>query len=155
MAGRPAKPTELKRRLGNPGHRPLPKSVVALARADSPAAWADLPATGVELFQRMLDYGAASWISQTDYPTLSLLAAGWDEAAELREEIKSYTLKERHERRTARAELRELEKRITQWLSLLGFTPTDRARLGVAEVKARTKLEELADRRAKRLARSS
>ena len=49
-------------------------------------------------------------------------------------------------------ELRNLEKQITQWLSLLGLTPTDRARLGVAEVRARSKLEELEERRAKRLA---
>jgi hypothetical protein len=33
---------------------------------------------------------------------------------------------------------------------LLGFTPSDRARLGVAEVKAKSKLEELMERRANR-----
>jgi hypothetical protein len=33
---------------------------------------------------------------------------------------------------------------------LLGFTPSDRSRLGLAEVKAKTKLEELMERRANR-----
>ena len=32
-------------------------------------------------------------------------------------------------------------------LSLLGFTPTDRSRLGVAEVKRETKIEELIAKR--------
>lgn len=39
--------------------------------------------------------------------------------------------------------LRELDKQIVSNLSLLGFTPSDRSRLGVAEVKAATKLEAL------------
>jgi hypothetical protein len=39
--------------------------------------------------------------------------------------------------------LRELDRQIVSNLSLLGFTPADRSRLGVAEVKARSKLEEL------------
>jgi hypothetical protein len=46
--------------------------------------------------------------------------------------------------------LRELEKNITNSLSLLGFTPTDRSRLGVAEVKAKSKLEELRAKRDQR-----
>jgi len=35
-------------------------------------------------------------------------------------------------------------------LSLLGFTPSDRSRLGVAEVKTESKLEELMRRKAER-----
>ena len=46
--------------------------------------------------------------------------------------------------------LRELDRQIVSNLSLLGFTPSDRSRLGVAEVKAKSKLEELMDRRASR-----
>jgi hypothetical protein len=46
--------------------------------------------------------------------------------------------------------LRELEKSIYSNLSLLGFTPTDRSRLGVAEVKKMSKLEELMTRKAHR-----
>jgi hypothetical protein len=49
-----------------------------------------------------------------------------------------------------RKALRELEKNITNSLSLLGFTPTDRSRLGVAEVKAKSKLEELRAKRDQR-----
>jgi hypothetical protein len=46
--------------------------------------------------------------------------------------------------------LLETEKLLQSGLGLLGFTPTDRSRLGVAEVKAKSKLEELMERRANR-----
>jgi P27 family predicted phage terminase small subunit len=42
--------------------------------------------------------------------------------------------------------LATLEDQIRKWLSLLGLTPADRSRLGVAEVKARSKLEEMRER---------
>jgi hypothetical protein len=46
--------------------------------------------------------------------------------------------------------LLETEKLIQTSLSLLGFTPSDRSKLGLAEVKAKSKLEELMERRANR-----
>lgn len=46
--------------------------------------------------------------------------------------------------------LDRLSQLIISNLSLLGFTPADRTRLGVAEVKAKSKLEELMARRAER-----
>jgi len=46
--------------------------------------------------------------------------------------------------------LLETEKMIQSGLSLLGFTPTDRSRLGVAEVKAKSKLEQMMEARANR-----
>jgi hypothetical protein len=39
--------------------------------------------------------------------------------------------------------LRELDRQIVSNLSLLGFSPADRSRLGVAEVKAQSKLEKI------------
>jgi hypothetical protein len=45
-----------------------------------------------------------------------------------------------------RKALRDLDSSIIRNLSLLGFTPVDRTRMGVAEVKARSKLEELRER---------
>ena len=49
-----------------------------------------------------------------------------------------------------RAALRQLDKQLVSNLSLLGFTPSDRSRSGLVEVKAKTKLEELMERRASR-----
>jgi hypothetical protein len=45
--------------------------------------------------------------------------------------------------RDDRKALRDLDKQIVSNLSMLGFTPTDRARLGLAEVKAMSKMEEM------------
>jgi hypothetical protein len=49
-----------------------------------------------------------------------------------------------------RSGLRELERQIVSQLALLGFTPSDRARLGLAEVKKESKLEELLRRKDER-----
>jgi len=49
-----------------------------------------------------------------------------------------------------RAGLRALDKEIAANLAMLGFSPVDRTRLGVAEVKARSALEEVRRRRAER-----
>jgi UPF0755 protein len=45
-----------------------------------------------------------------------------------------------------RKALRSLEKQIVENLSLLGFTPTDRSRLGIAEVRKLSKLEALREK---------
>jgi P27 family predicted phage terminase small subunit len=48
--------------------------------------------------------------------------------------------------------MRQCEEQIVKWMSLLGMTPSDRTRLGVAEVKAKSELEKLAERRSQKLA---
>jgi hypothetical protein len=49
----------------------------------------------------------------------------------------------------ARKQLRELNREIADWLTQLGFNPTARARLGLAEVKAASTLEKLQAKRTK------
>jgi len=153
--GRPTKPVELKRMLGNPGKRPLRTPITALAPIVTlPHPIAEL--TGTAFVQQLLDAGASAWISTTDQlGVLTLLGDAWDERRTLRaaamvvpDGMDPKTLRAWGE--STRKELRDLEKQITAWLSLLGLTPTDRSRLGVAEVKARTKLEELRERRESR-----
>jgi P27 family predicted phage terminase small subunit len=156
--GRPPKPVELKRRLGNPGKRALPKPVTALAPVTVVEVAA--PTSGADLATALLDAGAGTWIGQTDrLGLLSLLVDAWDERAALRADLAAngwaYTSysKVAGEQRKIRPEvvrLEKLEKQITSWLSLLGLTPTDRTRLGVAEVRARSTLEELRARREER-----
>jgi hypothetical protein len=51
-----------------------------------------------------------------------------------------------------RAGLRVLERDIASNLSMLGFTPTDRMKLGLAEVKTASKLEQLMEMKANRVA---
>jgi phage terminase small subunit len=99
-----------------------------------------------------LDAGGSVWISKTDQiATLRLVADAWDEREFLRAALKlvGYSTLTGSLRAEA-VRLAEVEKNLTKWLSLLGLTPSDRSRLGVAEVKAASTLEKLRDRRARR-----
>lgn len=154
-AGRPPTPIERKRRLGNPGHRPIPGTVVALSPVVMVPATPDAT-DGDDLVSRLLATAASAWIAEPDrLTTLVMVRDGWDERATLRADINKHGHSEllvsekgsRLVRRPESVRLGELEKQITVWLSQLGLNPTDRSRLGVAEVKAKTRLEELRDRR--------
>ena len=139
-AGRPAKPIEQKRKTGNPGKRALPKesSLVILPMASSiPEPHRPLLKYGKEFWDRVWGLGT-SWISaQSDIELVLITCELIDERWNLR--IKVMQNDDTKQRRA----LRELDRAIVSNLSLLGFSPSDRSRLGVAEVKARSKLEEL------------
>jgi hypothetical protein len=82
-----------------------------------------------------------TWLSpQTDIELLLMTCEMIDERWNLR--IKVLTDNRPEERKG----LRDLERQLVANLSLLGFTPTDRSRLGVAEVKRVSKIEELRER---------
>jgi hypothetical protein len=89
----------------------------------------------------------ATWISpNTDSELLLMTCEMIDERWNLRVKVM-----QTDDARLRRG-LRELDRQIVSNLSLLGFSPADRSRLGVAEVKAASKLEELMLRKAKRVA---
>ena len=142
--GRPPKPLEQKRLLGNPGKRALPKSesLQVLPRAvELPEPSRPLGKPGRELWDRVWSAGVA-WISpDTDNEILLITCELIDERWNLRTRVL------REEDSKDRRNLTQLTKLIQENLSLLGFTPADRTRLGVAEVKAASKLEELMARR--------
>ena len=141
----PPKPIELKRKLGNPGKQALPKeneTILIAAIDEIPEPHRQLFDAGLELWKRTWSMGQL-WISpKTDIELLLMTCEMLDERVRLR----AYVWNNPEAWRERKA-LRELEKNITNSLSLLGFTPTDRSRLGVAEVKAKSKLEELRARR--------
>jgi len=146
-AGRPSKPTEVKRKLGNPGRRALPDT--DLVQYLPPALVIPDPARpllkyGREFWDKVWGAGL-TWISpNTDAELLLMTCELVDERWNLR--IKVMQSGEWRERRA----LREIDSRIISNLSLLGFTPADRSRLGVAEVKAISKMEALKRRQAER-----
>ncbi len=143
--GRPPKPIEVKRATGNPGKRALPDqgSVILLPKVSAiPEPSRELEAAGLELWDRVWSMGH-TWISaSTDIDLLLILCEQMDERVWLRSQVLATGGND--ERRS----LRMLERAIVENLSLLGFTPTDRSRLGVAEVKKQSKLEELLARKA-------
>jgi hypothetical protein len=47
-------------------------------------------------------------------------------------------------------QLANLRTQMTAWLAAIGFSPSDRSRLGLAEVRVRNELDELERRRAER-----
>ncbi len=157
--GRPPKPTEQKRKLGFPGHHPRPANpIVALEPVEKPPM-PSVPTEADKVIEEIWGL-AGAWIGRTDLLLVGLLRDALNRRslllADLDENGWSYEstgpLGNRFFSRPQAIELRNLEKQITSWMSLLALTPVDRARLGVAEVKQRTKLEELADRRAARAA---
>ena len=145
--GRPAKPIEQKRLLGNPGKRALPdqSAITLIPMAEvAPNPTRPLLKYGQELWDKVWDTGI-NWISpNTDTELLLMTCEMIDERCNLRVQV--MTNNDPKDRRG----LRELDKAIVSNLSLLGFSPSDRSRLGLAEVKKMSKLEELMTKKAQR-----
>jgi P27 family predicted phage terminase small subunit len=146
----PPKPTELKRKTGNPGKRALPKAanVIALPQVTEVVP-EHLGVQGRELWLACRD--KAAWLAETDKPTLLMLCEKWERRAELMARLSSeddvlYTDKGYAYANPRVGMLSTMENEIAKLLSVLGFTPADRTRMGLAEVKARSKFEELRER---------
>lgn len=145
--GRPPKPAEIKRLTGNPGKRKLPneREIVLLPAAlEAPEPTRPLLRYGREVWDKVWEVGV-NWISpNTDIELLLMTCEMIDERWNLRVKVMQT------DDPKLRRGLRELDKQIINNLSLLGFTPADRSRLGWAEVKAKSKLEELLAKKAER-----
>jgi len=139
--GRPPKPIEQKRLAGNPGKRRLPSGTELALVAPVQRGALDLRAD--EVLDAVLGKGVA-WLSETDGPKLVILREQLEERQSLRDAVLAGT--------GDRRALRDLEKQIAEALSLLGFDPAARSRLGLAEVKAASKLEGIRASQAKRVA---
>ena len=143
----PAKPIELKRKLGNPGKRAMPgEGELMTIEANFREPLRPLGEAGQQLWDEIYMVGGM-WISpRSDTQLLQMCCELLDRREILREEFLGDPTN-----RPVNMSLLETEKLIQTSLSLLGFTPSDRSRLGLAEVKAKSKLEELMDRRANRV----
>jgi hypothetical protein len=139
----PAKPAELKRVLGNPGKRALPP-----ARAYVEGGYVEpmrpLEFAGKQLWDAAMTTGE-QWIARnSDTQLLLITCEQMDRRTQLIDSIA-----ETQEWRLYRA-LHDLEKMIAGNLGVLGFTPSDRTRLGIAEVKRVSKIDELMAKKAAR-----
>jgi phage terminase small subunit len=145
--GRPPKPVEQKRLLGNPGRRPLPEPSTLQQLEpikNIPEPPRQLFEAGQQLWDRVWESGL-TWISpHSDIELLMMTCEQIDERIKLRTSVWN------NNRSDERKALRALDKEIVNNLSLLGFSPSERTRLGVAEVKKQSKLEELMARKAQR-----
>ena len=145
--GRPPKPTELKRLLGNPGQRPLPdlNNITHLPMArEIPAPPENLGEAGKKLWDRAWGM-AITWlspVSDIDTITNASFLADATEAARVRYMATT-------EPTDAKAYV-AINKAYTDALASLGFDPLSRSRLGVAEVRAATSIDLLLERRQNR-----
>jgi len=143
----PGKPAEVKRKLGAKGYaKDVPDGVMVIPAVSAvPEPLKPLSGSGLDLWDRTWQRGF-SWLSaNTDVQLLQMVCEQLDE----RDVLRAYVM-ENIEAWHERSALRELEKSIRSNLSLLGFTPTDRMKLGVAEVKVESKMELLKRRREER-----
>ena len=146
-AGRPPKPNEIKRLMGNPGGRPLPDlntiSHLPMAR-EIPAPPENLKQSGLDLWNRA--WGVAiTWLSPvSDIEAIknSCHLADANEAARERYMIST-------EPADAKAYV-AINKAYTDALTSLGFDPVSRSRLGVAEVRVATSIDKLLEKRQNR-----
>ena len=142
----PAKPLEVKRALGNPGRRPLPdvQATVSLVAGriepHQPLDWA-----GMLLWNRVFNAGQ-TWISpQTDVELLLLTCKQLD-----RQVLIERQFAEKPEDFHIHRQLLDLESAIVTNLGKLGLTVDARSKLGLAEIKAETKMEQLRNRQRER-----
>jgi hypothetical protein len=143
----PPKPIEQKRLLGNPGKRAIP-SALPLVEGGYVEPQRPLEFAGMQLWQAAMTTGG-NWIARnSDTQLLLMVCEQMDRRTNLISKIE-----ETQEWRLYRA-LHDLEKMVSANLSMLGFTPADRTRLGLAEVKAMSKLDQLMERKANRVASS-
>lgn len=162
--GRPAKPVEQHRAGGNPSNKVLPAVPLVgqgLPAASSVPVGPEFMAPGAELWVRVWT-SARSWLSVgSDFDIVVLLCHAADEAEELRLMLERgdvprfYSLPNGSEvTHPAVSQLKELRQQMTSWFAALGFSPADRARLGVGEVRQADFMDELERRRSERASAS-
>ncbi len=148
-----AKPNEVKRKNGNPGKQKLPdlKNVIALPqiKSDAPIHLSD---NGKKLWSDVREM--APWIANTDGKLLIELCEKMDKKYELKEKLAAtdyvlFTDKGYAYANPLFGMLNTVENDIIKLLSLLGLTPVDRSKLGVAEVTAKGKLAQLLEQQKK------
>jgi hypothetical protein len=140
----PPKPAELKVLQGNPGQHKIKVSAdaapVPYGKVDPlrPLDWA-----GQQLWDSVFGAGEL-WVSnRTDIQLLQLVCEQLDRKVR----IESYIAEKPDEWHMFK-QLNDLERLIQSNLSLLGFTPADRTRLGLVSAKTKSKLEDLLARKA-------
>ncbi len=133
-SGKRPKPVEQKRRIGNPGKRKLPPPVAevhVLPFREIPEPHRPIAtAFGRRMWDAVWTAGAA-WLKPNMDAEIVLMAC---EAIDERVQLRNQVMLNPNAWRERRG-LRELDKQISSLLGQIGFSPTDRANLGLGETK--------------------
>lgn len=136
----PTKPIEQKRLLGNPGKKAMPQPSQYI-EGGYIEPLRELEEAGLQLWRSAMTTGE-QWIARNTDTQLLLLTC---EQMDRRAHLISFWRSDPQDKNLL-MRLAEIEKAIASNLGLLGFTPSDRSRLGLAEIKHKSKLQELLDR---------
>jgi hypothetical protein len=128
----------LKALQGNPGRRPILENEVVAVDFGVASAPEDLGPSGSSLWHTVYEAGELWVSSRTDVHLVEQVCRQMDRVAGLRE----LWLADPADR-GVNTSLLETEKAVQSGLSLLGFTPADRTRLGLVSARAKSKLEEI------------
>ncbi len=133
------KPAEMKLLQGNPGKRSLRlNDAIAPMEYGYVEPHRPLGPVGQQFWDSIFGAGEL-WISiKTDTQLIQMLCESFDRRERLRE-----IWEQDPTDRPVNMSLLEVEKQIMSGLSLLGFSPADRTRLGLVSAKTKSKLEEL------------
>ncbi len=139
----PPKPAELKMITGNPGKRAIrTNDAIAPLEYGYIEPPAHLGETGKQFWDSIFGAGEL-WISiKTDTQLVQLVCEQLDRRELIKDQIKLDPTDP-----TWYRQANEIEKAIVQGLSLLGFSPADRTRLGFVSAKTKSKLEEIIAKR--------
>lgn len=160
-AGRPSKPVEMHRATGNPSKKKLPNPPMpgeGLPSVEGIPTPPSLGPDGLELWAHVWDAGR-SWLSPaSDQTIITLLCQAQDEHEAIRRQIATGEIARYYTTANGQmvthpmvTQLSNLRVQMTSWLAAIGFSPSDRSRLGLAEVRVRDELDELQRRRDERL----
>lgn len=142
----PGKSTELKQKLGSRAPEKIGIPTEAIIKVPEPIRRLD--ESGLQLWNQVWSNNQ-TWLKSTDLELLQIVCEQLDE----RDLLRAYVL-DNIEAWHERAALRALEKDIRDNMTQLGFTPQSRSKLGIQEVKAKSKLDELMARKEQRVATS-
>ena len=148
-------PTEVKRLRGNPGRRPMkaasPMPETALALVDMavvPVVPKGLGKVGTQYWTVLWTGGRRHLSELHDGPLMGRLCRNYQKIYDLElwlgDDVTTrwYTSPNGQiVTHPAVKQIEQMDAQCTAWISLLGFTPSDRARFGLAEIRVANELD--------------
>lgn len=153
--GRPPEPLERKRAKAQgdgktPGHREIVKAEFDIVQGTPwPPAPVDFGDRGETEWAKI--WSSGPWLSHDqDYPWVEMICRAWDDIEEFRAKVRVDGLIQQGSMGQVIAHpliaaIRQAEATIQRCLSVIGFSPSDRARLALGEVKVKKEMADLDD----------